>query len=433
MIMTMIYGSIFFVEALIAFQYFEWTFDCTKYTVWKRLFFVLFGYATLFIGFQFHNLMLNMIAFPICNWIIVRYVYQQYVLNAFFQSITMTVIMNLAEMVVTALFSGISEKLWEPSKGVLTVFFLAITSKFVYFIIMFIVSRYGLKRKSNVQMGIQGWIALIIPAGVFLVVCLLNYMCIFSKISKLQENIVLCCSVVCLVIIIISFIIFGYLQMVYQDNLNKTLQIQREECDYEYYKALIKQDESQKIMIHDIKKHISGIRDLMKNHDYEIAIKYVDRLYASRELKETIRFSDNQMVNVILNRYSTRFIEAGIRYNFDIRKGSTDYIDMDDLTVLLCNMLDNAYEGMNKIDNACVELRIGVQGSGTGTIITMINDSNPSAALLKSQKMDKNFHGYGIKSMKRVAEKYDGHLELYYSEEERRFHTIVYLYNLKGR
>ena len=88
---------------------------------------------------------------------------------------------------------------------------------------------------------------------------------------------------------------------------------------------------------------------------------------------------------------------------------------------------------MNKIDNACVELRIGVQGSGTGTIITMINDSNPSAALLRSQKMDKNFHGYGIKSMKRVAEKYDGHLELYYSEEERRFHTIVYLYNLKGR
>ena len=61
------------------------------------------------------------------------------------------------------------------------------------------------------------------------------------------------CSIICLVIIIISFVIYGYLQSAYKENLDKTLQIQREKYDIEYYKKIISQDEEQKIMIHDIK------------------------------------------------------------------------------------------------------------------------------------------------------------------------------------
>ena len=74
-------------------------------------------------------------------------------------------------------------------------------------------------------------------------------MCAFYKTSPQQEKIVLYCSLLCLVIIIISFVIYGYLQNVYQDNLDKTLQIQREKIDSAYYKALIKQDENQKMFL----------------------------------------------------------------------------------------------------------------------------------------------------------------------------------------
>ncbi len=49
----------------------------------------------------------------------------------------MSVIMTLSEMVVVAGFSGISQKSWDPSGSVLTVLFLAILSKFVYFLVMF--------------------------------------------------------------------------------------------------------------------------------------------------------------------------------------------------------------------------------------------------------------------------------------------------------
>lgn len=112
----------------------------------------------------------------------------------------------------------------------------AMLSKFVYFLVMFAISRYGMRHRVDVHMGAQGWVILVIPVCVIVVVCLLNYMCYFSDISKMQESIVLYCSIICLVIIIISFVIYGYLQSAYKENLDKTLQIQREKYDVEYYK-----------------------------------------------------------------------------------------------------------------------------------------------------------------------------------------------------
>ena len=51
-----------------------------------------------------------------------------------------------------------------------------------------------------------------------------------------------------------------------------------------------------------------------------------------------------------------------------------DYMQVDDLTVLLCNMLDNASEAMSEIGSASVELRMNSQGNDGGTIIAMTND-----------------------------------------------------------
>jgi len=47
-----------------------------------------------------------------------------------------------------------------------------------------------------------------------------------------------------------------------------------------------------------------------------------------------------------------------------------DYLQVDDLTVLLCNMLDNASEAMSEIDSASVELRMNSQGNDGGTIMS---------------------------------------------------------------
>ena len=102
-------------------------------------------------------------------------------------------------------------------------------------------------------------------------------------------------------------------------------------------KKLISQDEEQKIMIHDIKSISAGY---MICSNIMITIRrsnILKGIYESGELKEKIRFSDDHMVkNVILNRYVGRFIDAGIHYDFDVRRARMDYMQVDDLNLSFC-------------------------------------------------------------------------------------------------
>lgn len=60
--MAMIYGIVFLIEALIAFQYFEWMFVKPRYTVIKRFVLVLACYVVLFGLFELNILIFNFIS-----------------------------------------------------------------------------------------------------------------------------------------------------------------------------------------------------------------------------------------------------------------------------------------------------------------------------------------------------------------------------------
>lgn len=67
------------------------------------------------------------------------------------------------------------------------------------------------------------------------------------------------------------------------------------------------------------------------------------------------------------------------------------------------------------------------------TVISLINSCgrNPfnSAGQLVTTKSEDGFHGYGLKSVERIAARYQGDLEVYYAEPTHTFHTII---TLKG-
>ena len=84
-----------------------------------------------------------------------------------------------------------------------------------------------------------------------------------------------------------------------------------------------------------------------------------------------------------------------------------------DISALFGNALDNAIEGAEKIGNPQERLiylnvdrqkgflRIHVENRFVGEIQFRHN-------LPLTKKSDKNIHGYGVKSMKQIAEKYAG-------------------------
>lgn len=100
--------------------------------------------------------------------------------------------------------------------------------------------------------------------------------------------------------------------------------------------------------------------------------------------------------------------------------------DMD-ISILLSNILDNAINGCIGADSPEMELIIGTRKSFTYIIV---KNSIPSSVLLKNPNLettskDRSIHGFGIMSIKKIAEKYSGSVD--FREENNTFITEIWL------
>ena len=159
--------------------------------------------------------------------------------------------------------------------------------------------------------------------------------------------------------LLINILIFGLFEHIKQKNseiAELTLQNQRDADSVEYYKALVSQDEKQKVLIHDIKKHLNAIASLNEQHDSEKIAAYLTHVLGSSELKHSVRVCDNDLLNALLCRYQKICLTKKIALHIDIRSKCIDFVTYDDLSVLFGNLMDNAVESAEKTVNPFIEL-----------------------------------------------------------------------------
>jgi sensor histidine kinase regulating citrate/malate metabolism len=238
------------------------------------------------------------------------------------------------------------------------------------------------------------------------------------------------------VLLLLAFNIFlAWFQTSIQEKNKKFSEIQillqKEQDNIKYYDALQKQDEKQKILIHDIKRHLATIYELNKNEERQKIFSYIEQIVHSSNLQESVHVCDNNLLNTIIFRARQKCKENAIALRTDIRSGCIALLSDYDITSLFSNLLDNAVEAASDVPEAFIELNVTPRESHS-LLITMINSckKNPftdDSQLLFSTKKDKQKHGYGMKSIQRVVTKNHGDSHLYYNEKNRTFHTIIVL------
>lgn len=103
------------------------------------------------------------------------------------------------------------------------------------------------------------------------------------------------------------------------ENTALKLQKQKSEIDTEYYSILQNQYENSNILIHDIKRHLLSIKELSNEKDFESINKYIDSLYEDYQIKYLKKYSDNKLINAIINRYVSACKDKEIDFYCDIR------------------------------------------------------------------------------------------------------------------
>ena len=161
---------------------------------------------------------------------------------------------------------------------------------------------------------------------------------------------------------------------------------------------------------HDLKHQINLLK---RGADSEKAGEYLEQMEREIKIYETQNKTGNKVLDTILTSKSMHCQRHGIELKFMGEGQLLNFMEDMDISALFGNMLDNAIESVVKIKDRqkrLISLHV-IQDKQFIRIRTenyceenvQFQDGIPITT-----KKDKRFHGYGMKSMKKIVEKYGG-------------------------
>lgn len=182
-----------------------------------------------------------------------------------------------------------------------------------------------------------------------------------------------------------------------------------------------------KTLRHDVKHYLSATAELITDGKPEKAKSYIESVINEKINPAVVGVNTGSaVIDAVINRRLEVCVEKNIEMKCLIDTQFVSDNDVD-VSILLSNLLDNAIEGCSDTDFPQIELIVKRKKSLTyitvrNSIAGSVLDENPK---LKTSKKDKSAHGYGIRSIKNIAEKYNGSVD--FLEENGYFSTEIWL------
>jgi len=226
---------------------------------------------------------------------------------------------------------------------------------------------------------------------------------------------------------LLTFILFDRTVKAESDNNRLQLYMNKYEMERIRYSDILKANWELRSVKHDLKNHLLILKKYSSEKDFE----GIDRYIASfEETVEQVGFptlSGNAMLDYVIGSkmHCVKDVTCLVSGVFEDFSG----VDDIDLAVLIGNLMDNAIDALSKLDKKekLIEVTLSVVNGYQNIIIkndiesSVINDNKN----LFTTKENKRSHGFGLKSVRSITEKYNGICEFY--EEDGKFCVQVAL------
>ena len=417
-------------EAFIVFIYANYLFNekCGRV---KAVGTYIIGYSLLYIVYMpLRNVAVNCIMNFIVNLSIFGAVYYCGFVAALFNSAVLTALMVLSEVASCAILNFRYVSIASFAYDLTSLFAICVLSKLLYMIFCIVAAKVFEPHKTANGSSRDLFKLSIMPiASVCTAVTVFYVYTYIDMPFELQVAAAVCmCALLFANIYTVS--IYNHSEKINRENLSIKLAMQKDEYDAEYYKMLEEQYERQRILIHDVKNHMQIINGLATEGNIAEIRKYITEWGYDKALQKQVRYCRNSILNIIVSETAKECAESGIEFHCDIRDKSVDFISDTDISALFGNLLSNAYEAAKDSEEKLIEFDIKIKPDQNTTIVKISNSckeppQRDEKGLFISRKGDKEKHGLGQKSIKRIIEKYGGTSETYYDEAETRFETVI--------
>ena len=370
------------------------------------------GYLFLFAFSRLEIPALNSSLFMLINFILVVSNYKCSLTAAVLHAAFLTFCNAASEVLVNLGLMSLGFSYNSYTQNFTVMLALIILSKLLFVFIVFLAANI-----LKPQAGIQGdtnltFLLGIMPLVSILVVVTIAYIAMKTALLPAHEFMVSVSMLALLLVNLALLILYGHIRTMAAENIALSVSKVQDEANTEYYKLLKEQYDSQRIMIHDIKKHLSSVSDMLELGSIGEAEQYLSELEGLPALNPTIRLCDNALLNVILSRYIGQARDLGIIFSYNISTSDFSFMDATSITALFSNLLSNALEAAQNSEDKRIELSITKNSDEEFILLSLSNSCDvapqiDTGGFFLSTKDNPELHGYGQKSIERVVQKYD--------------------------
>ena len=226
---------------------------------------------------------------------------------------------------------------------------------------------------------------------------------------------------------VVAILIINILHIYFQDTISKSYEekmkfaLHKQEKEYYFSQLQLMHQSTEQIKTirHDMKLHLTTAMDYNANNKTDELADYLKSILGDIEKSEVYSNTGNIAVDSIINFKLKDVVENNIKTDIDVFIPGDLKIEVVDIVAILGNLLDNALEGVAKVEDKRIKLMIT---SNKGNILMKIENtfdgmvqyadakSNAPKTILTRKKGDQ--HGYGLKNIYKSVEKYNGHIEI---------------------
>lgn len=174
---------------------------------------------------------------------------------------------------------------------------------------------------------------------------------------------------------------------------------------------------------HEMRGHLTNIKGLARSGEYTSLEDYISRMDESMSDFELTLQTGNPVTDVIVNDTRRRSLDLGVRFQVNFHYPEPGAYDAFDMGIILQNLLQNALEACEKINEGKRFIVLTGKRKGRFFLIEVKNSFTGEVVfgqdgLPATTKEDVPMHGIGLSNVRREAEKYMGELELNANQQE---------------
>ncbi len=234
-----------------------------------------------------------------------------------------------------------------------------------------------------------------------------------------------------------GIIFVAFLLMIYSFNVQQKYFLENEMLEKysvqqkKHFEVLLAKEQKTRQFRHDIIAELIQMKNYSEKKDYYGLERYIaDTLKEINLISKYDYDVGNETVNVILNYY---LLPVKNKSKIEVKGYVPDNLIISDrdMGIIASNLIVNAIEAVEKVNDLEKYISFTIKTGKIYTYIIEKNSCNSEENLcgnnFETTKEDKKNHGFGLKNIKNIVQKYNG--EFLYKKEENQFYAEIRIKN----